>query len=359
MALAQLTHMTWARMRAHADGGFVGDRYMNIGWSTGGPPMAEMSATAAVQHLPLSLYSPQVPSSQPHGAASSGGGGGNCKVTASWEVFTGYTNIYDRMPSPTNATHGSIHFIGQFDTAEECFAAVNASSATAAPPLSFHSWTWNDATIKQPYGRHCWADTSMVWQDRGGSKGQVSGRGPGFPLVPKPPSSFTHDHLTGLREVAYDPEIKTLVSNPVRELTQLRNGTLASASDLTLSPSAGSHLLPGTGAPSDASTADVVVNVTVPSTASAVGVHVLANASEGGTPTPYGGILLLVNFTARKADGSMQAVASIVTLDPCGGPTTDHPTSVPFLILKGETTLDIRILLDRSVVEAFVMGGRK
>lgn len=74
---------------------------------------------------------------------------------------------------------------------------------------------------------------------------------------------------------------------------------------------------------------------------------------------PYGGILLLVNFSALNTDGSMQAVASIVTLDPCGGPVTDHPTSVKFAILKGETTLDVRVLVDRSVIEAFVMGGRK
>ena len=86
-------------------------------------------------------------------------------------------------------------------------------------------FTWNDATLKQPYGSHCWADTSMTWQGRGGAQGQVSGRGPGFPVVaPLPNPSFTHDHLTGLREVAYDPKIGTLVSNPVRELVTLRNG---------------------------------------------------------------------------------------------------------------------------------------
>ena len=78
--------------------------------------------------------------------------------------------------------------------------------------------------------------------------GQVSGRGPGFPIVPRLPSRFTGLHLTGLRldvspcigfsprlklamtvfrEVFYDPKIQTLVSNPVRELIGLRNGTLA------------------------------------------------------------------------------------------------------------------------------------
>ena len=318
-------------------GGFVGDRFMNIGWNTGGPPM--MSATAAVSQQPSSLYTRRPEDLE-----------GNCEVTTSWEVFPGFTNIYDRMPSPTNVTHGTIKFIGLFDTADACFAAVNASKEGP-----FHSFTWNDATIKAPYGRHCWADTSMTWQGRGGAKGQVSGRGPGFPLVPKPPSTFTHDHLTGLREVAYDPDLKTLVSNPVKELVQLRNGSLASEKAVTLSPGA-PHLVAGTGAPADASTSDVVVNVTVPSSAGSVGVHVLANASGG---SPFGGILTYVNFTKAGADGSMQASASILTLDPCGGPSTDHPTTVSFPILKGETVVDIRLLVDRSVVEAFVMGGRE
>ena len=36
-----------------------------------------------------------------------------CRRTTHWEVLQGYTNIYDRMPSPTNVTHGTIKFIGQ------------------------------------------------------------------------------------------------------------------------------------------------------------------------------------------------------------------------------------------------------
>ena len=108
---------------------------------------------------------------------------------------------------------GTIKFIGLFDSAEECFGALNAS--TQGP---FNSFTWNDATIPPPYGRHCWGDTSMIWQNRGGATGQTSGRGPGFPVAPwlPPNSSYTRDHLTGLRQVAYDPQINGLISNPVR-----------------------------------------------------------------------------------------------------------------------------------------------
>lgn len=34
-----------------------------------------------------------------------------------------YTNIYNSEPSPTNVTHGTIHFIGEYATSEACFAA--------------------------------------------------------------------------------------------------------------------------------------------------------------------------------------------------------------------------------------------
>ena len=44
--------------------------------------------------------------------------------------------IYDREPSPTNVTHGTIHFVGIYETADACFAAVNASNEGP-----FHSFT--------------------------------------------------------------------------------------------------------------------------------------------------------------------------------------------------------------------------
>lgn len=275
-----------------------------------------------------------------------------CKTTTSWEVFPEFTNIYDRLPSPTNVTHGTIHFIGLFDSVDACFAAVNASKAGP-----FHSFTYNDATIKQPYGRHCWADTSMAWQNRGGCKGQTAGRGPGFPVPPPKPAArqFTHDHLTGLREVSYDPAIQTIVSNPVRELANLRNGTLGASKGVTVAPGT-AHIVPGTGHPADASASDVVANITVVH-AGAVGVSVLANVSAG---SPYGGILTIVNFTSPDAKGTINAIASIHLMNPCGGgiDAGDRAARVNFPILQGETTLDIRILVDRSIVEVFVMGGR-
>ena len=323
-------------------GQFAGDRFMNLGWSLGGPPMM----VDDYPHEQGFAYT-----KHPGREATEG----SCMYSTSWEVFKGYTNIYDRMPSPTNITHGTIKFIGVFNDADACFAAVNASSATDGP---FHSFTYNDNTTKSAaYAKHCWADTSMTWQGRGNAAGQVSGRGPGFPIAPPfpPQSRFTHDHLGGLREVAYDPLIKTLVSNPVRELVGLRNGTLGSGRGVSVSPGT-AHVVKGTGAPHDASTADVVVNVTVPSSGAvgAVGVSVLANVSNG---SPFGGILTVVNFTAPDATGVITATASIRTLNPCGSGSMGL-ASASFAILKGEAVVDIRVLVDRSLVEVFVMGGR-
>ena len=135
------------------------------------------------------------------------------------------------------------------------------------------------------------------------------------------------------------------------------------------------HMVAGTGAPVDASTADVVVNVTIPTAAesTAVGVTVLANASAGSTPTlqlistalapiivltavvctcvcvcvcvcvcglqslcssePFGGILTVVNFTKPAGDGSIKATASIRTLNPCGSGSSGLATAT-FPILK-------------------------
>merc|ERR1712166_98964 len=321
-------------------GQFAGKRFMNIGWSTGGPPMTDYVDAAPGMRQRRA----------PEAAAL-----GECQFTKSWEVYPGYTNIYDREPSPTNVTQGTIKFIGLFDSAEECFGALNAS--TQGP---FNSFTWNDATIPPPYGRHCWGDTSMIWQNRGGAKGQTSGRGPGFPVAPwlPPNTGYTRDHLTGLRQVAYDPQIKGLISNPVSELSNLRNSTLGTAKRIAVAAGT-SHIVSGTGFPADASTSDVVVNISVPTTVaagSAIGVSVLANVSNG---KPFGGVLAMVNFTAPDSSGTINAMASIRTLDPCASsPDAGSPTTAHFQILKGETSLEIRMLVDRSIVEVFVMGGR-
>ena len=341
-------------------GQFAGGRFMNIGWFNRGPPMEEEERSEEPFPHERSFAFAQGPPSA--GSAGTAAGLGGCAFTTSWEVLPGYTNIYNREPTPTNVTHGTLEFVGVYGSAQACFAAVNASSGARGP---FHSFTWNDysAATAAGYKGHCWADTSFTWQNRGGAAGQTSGRGPGFPIPPPLPSAFTHDHLTGLREVAYDPKLGSLVSQPVRELVALRNGTLASERGVRVAPGT-PHVVAGTGAPhADASAADVVLSIALPTMggddAAAVGVSVLANVSDdgGGALAPFGGVLTLVNFSAPDANGTIHALASVRTLNPCGS-GSEGVAQASFPILKGETALELRVLVDRSVVEVFVMGGR-
>ena len=153
-------------------GQFAGGRFMNIGWVNRGPPMLQQDdddddadgvGAGPYPHETTFAYAQPPPAGAPT----------NCTFTTHWEVFPGYTNIYNREPSPTNVTHGTLIYIGMFNSTDECFAAVNASKLGP-----FNSFTYNDPTLDPPYGRHCWADTSYTWQNRANAPGQVSGRGP-------------------------------------------------------------------------------------------------------------------------------------------------------------------------------------
>ena len=336
-------------------GQFAGERFMNIGWMKQGPPMLSSEGDDA-PGAGRGARSPRGHRSMRASAAefmreamrSDPPAGTNCSFTRQWEVLPQFTNIYNREPSPTNATHGTLKFIGMYETVEACFAAVNSSKDGP-----FHSFTWNDATVPPPYGKHCWADTSFTWQGRGGARGQVSGRGPGFPLAPQLPSRFTNHHLTSLRHVSYEPVTATLVSNPIAELVHLRNGSIASERAVLLSPST-PHVVPGTGWPADASTSDIVISMSVPTgttsgadTRSAIGVRVLANVSDDGGGSPFGGVLAVVNFTAPDANGTVQALASVRTLDPCGiGSGASGVSTATFPILRDERIIDLRLLVE-------------
>ena len=77
-----------------------------------------------------------------------------------------------------------------------------------------------------------------------------------------------------------DIRIPAMVANPPAELAQLRNGTLASLSDVKITRG-GSVLLPNTAGNDAAASSDVVLSFSVPpeGTAAIFGVCVLGNAS--------------------------------------------------------------------------------
>ena len=65
----------------------------------------------------------------------------------------------------------------------------------------------------------------------------------------------------------------------------------------------------------------------------AVGISVLSNVTAG---QPFGGILTVVNFTAPDSTGTIDAVASIRTLNPCGSGSAGL-TQVHLPLYRGPT----------------------
>ena len=76
------------------------------------------------------------------------------------------------------------------------------------------------------------------------------------------------------------------------ELVNLRNGTLGGGKAVKVTPGA-AHLVTGTGAPADASTSDVVVNITVPTTAGNTGPQSPA-VDHTGLPAVFGRFIGLI-----------------------------------------------------------------
>ena len=106
-------------------------------------------------------------------------------LTTGWEVMRGVNNVNGRVDQP-GVSKGTVHFIGVYTTTEQCFAAVNAS--TAGP---FHSFTFHTPAYGGEFASHCYADTSFTWIGDSHHQPHIdSGRGPGFPLGPGGGSAF-------------------------------------------------------------------------------------------------------------------------------------------------------------------------
>lgn len=98
-------------------------------------------------------------------------------VTTSWQLFSNINNVDSRIDKPT-VDKGTVHFLGVFNTTEQCFAAANASSKGP-----FHSFTFHTPEFGGEFASHCYGDTSFTWLNH--EQGKInSGRGPGFPNRP-------------------------------------------------------------------------------------------------------------------------------------------------------------------------------
>jgi len=156
--------------------------------------------------------------------------------------------------------------------------------------------------------------------------------------------------LSIVREIGYDRNSDGLVTNPMRELVTLRNGTAGSATARTVLRPGGRLVLAESG-----TSADVLVSFALPHLAGAgsvatFGVFVFApphksDASDNGTS-----VLLRVwgNHTALLS----------VSVPPTAYVDAAAYNSASFSLSPGALAVDLRIVLDRSIVEVFAAGGR-
>ena len=139
------------------------------------------------------------------------------------------------------------------------------------------------------------------------------------------------------------------------EYETLRNKTFIEAQSLGSIAPGGSHALP---VPSGTGSADVIVSFAVVPGARNFGVSVRSGdvkvEVESVVASPSGGgHAVTVGFYAGP-----QPCTSLRGQPPCtAAPTPPPPTNATVQLTSGET-LDVRVLVDRPIVEFYVNGGR-
>ena len=144
------------------------------------------------------------------------------------------------------------------------------------------------------------------------------------------------------------------MSNPIKEYAKLRNSTLASLRNVQLPPG---ELLPlplpvGTGAESD-----IEIEVALPTEAPLfIGMQLLA--SRSARLATGRAALLTLNFSKPAANGTRQGNVTLTVprMATVAGAAGVH--TAPLVLRAVEKTVDVRILVDRSIVEVFAAGGR-
>lgn len=166
------------------------------------------------------------------------------------------------------------------------------------------------------------------------------------------PGSLPLWHTTSLlRDVRYDARYQLLTAEPIDEYIHLRTATLASLGRTSLGPAAPALPL-GKGGRQ----LDVEVEFERGDGSAHLGVTVLA--SPDGVNRTH-----IYVSRMRAASGGAAELWSL-TVNTSGstfvpGRTSRFPVaSKTFPLGKDEQTLRLRVLLDRSIVEAFAQGGR-
>jgi sucrose-6-phosphate hydrolase SacC (GH32 family) len=163
---------------------------------------------------------------------------------------------------------------------------------------------------------------------------------------PPAPSS-----MSLIRDISYDVAAQQLVSFPVPELTQLRSATVMEHRNLGRMEPAALTTLPlphGVGG-----SVDLLLSFDLPVGAAGFGVAV--RAPLDGYTRVAAVTMTVTQIGVLDARGSRNVSISFVTPEP----KVDHDSNAnaTVLVLKGET-LNVRVLIDKPIVEFFVMGGR-
>jgi hypothetical protein len=164
------------------------------------------------------------------------------------------------------------------------------------------------------------------------------------------------NHQSLLREVTYDPRLGMLCFSPVPELAQLRTTVLASMTTPTAIPASGILSLPTP--PTAANQSEIRVSFAMPTTAVTFGVRVMTPPDAMPRTFLSAGFDFSVGFTPPPAGIAAWSVvvggrADRKTHLPVG------PTATQLPLLSGvDSSVEMVLYVDQTVVEVFFMGGR-
>ena len=243
-------------------------------------------------------------------------------------------------PQPGEPTHiinggmGGEFYTAHFDPAKE--KLFNLSSR------SFH--------VGGSWGVAGQAETDGSILHIGWSSGPGGRAGPGIAM------------MSAVKVLSYDQATASLVGNPAGWYSKMHNGTLADEPLLKLGTMGDTRVytpsLPkGThGAASDLTLhLELLPAGDASNVAVALEIKVLATGAATGNATS-----IMINITSTAGAGGTGAGAGvrkgIISVTPSFAVRRSHGQA--FDVLAGESSVDLRVLTDRSIIEAFAMGGR-
>ena len=177
--------------------------------------------------------------------------------------------------------------------------------------------------------------------------------------------------LSLVRVLSYSAAHRKLLSNPPAELAALRNGSLFELSGVVMPGGQWRELLPTAEKRREGAAMDVTLAVALPKAAhqqAEFALHVLAADSPAGN---FSRIAVAISAADAKGVRHGQLSMSLPRMEvnctgktncPGMGPGTGWAPwgnlTAPFTLLPNETSVELRVLVDRSTVEAFAAGGR-